>query len=108
MGTESIDLGSNFEVIKLYVDENFVVLFGGSREEPEEENNLQPCIQIRSTQDLSLVRTLRIFYRVEPSMFNSYGSIVQDYSNGLLIEDYTPVWASQHAQMQLPQGYHLK
>ena len=111
MGTEPIDLGPNFEVIKLYVDENFVVLFGGCREEPEEENNLQPCIQIRFTQDLSLVRTLRICYRLDPENILGYGSIVQDYSNGFLIERYTPDWASQHAQMQLPQimeGNHFK
>ena len=111
IGTEPIDLGPNVEVIKLYVDENFAVLFGGSREEPEEKNNLQPCIQIRSTQDLSLVRTLRICYRLDPENILGYGPIVQDYSNGLLIECYTPDWASQPAQMQLSQimeGNHFK
>jgi len=100
--TEPIDLGLNFEVFQFYVDENFVVLGVGIREDPYEEVNFQPYIQIRSTQNLHVVHTFRIFYRLSERVGYDYTAIVQDYSGGLLIEQYTPDWALANVQMKLP------
>ena len=104
--TEPIDLGPNCEVMEhFHVDENFVVLGLDVRhlDGDGEGNNWQFFIQIRSTQDLQVIRTIRA-----SDLFHSR-AIVQDYSKGILIERCSPDrQTAQDAQMGLPRGHHLK
>ena len=105
--TGPIDLGLNCAVEHFDVDENFVVLGLDILhfDEDGEENNRQCLIQIRSTQDLQVIRTIR----ASDLLVNCWCTIVQDYSKGILIERCWPDrQAAQDAQMELLEGHHYK
>jgi len=101
--TGPIDLGLNCAVEHFDVNENLMNWKNLRIDEDGEENNRQCLIQIRSTQDLQVIRTIRA-----SDLFHSR-AIVQDYSKGILIERCWPDrQAAQDAQMELPGGHHYK
>ena len=80
---EPINLGPNCAVEHFNVDENFVVLGLNIRQFDGEDYNRQFFIQIRSTQNLQVIRTIRAS-TVDVSQWDFCRGIVQDYSKGLI------------------------